>query len=858
MKRRFNLYLHIPLLFAMWLFSTPCISQSIHQNIQNTSLTIVLNDFSNKYKIKFAFDNSLTDNLKINKRIKAANMDDALFEILENSGLTYQKLNQVYLIKKGVLPPKKTNKPAYNVSGVIKDAKTKEPLPYVRIVSDVSDQSKSNSDGKFSVLTYNTDSLLVSVQLIGYEPKTIKVKPTINEFGRMELLLIQPVLQASANKILVMRQLIGDQYVSGNVRFNSFLFEEVPMLVNSDITVPLQLLPGIDGAIELTSGLNIRKTKPDKNLILLDGFSLYQNDHMLGMFSSINQLTIKDIQVNKAGIDARYGGRVGGLVELTGKTGNKTKPSLTAQIDLLSFNILAESPITKKASIIASYRRSYSEVYQTFFFNKLLNYLRSFIGDTYKESKALSFANDDSIVPTYKFSDFYTKCTWTPSSKDVLSLSIFSGNDKFKYFKNMTDSFLLQESSWGSIGVGIRWAREWTNNFSTNISTGLSRSQSVFSNKDSSRNWMIFDPPVSNKTEVNNSLTDFSMQWNTEYKYSENHYIDFGLNLNSFETFYSTIRTKKYLFFSTIDTLKNTKNSASFLATYLQYRFSKNKIKQFRLGLRANAYSGAKGLFPEPRFSLSYELYPRLLFKCSYDRSHQFVNKIPVVDFVFRDVWMISDSLRIPVLDSRQSAFGLNWKINHSYSFDVEVYRKKLNNQIVLFFDSAMKLNTTIHGLDLLLKKDAGDYTFWIAYTLSKAMSHATNLNHGEKFPYYDDQTHEIKFYNNYTYKNFIFTSALLWGSGKPYDNYNLETLSNPQLRKSYRMFSERLPQYHRMDVGVAYLFKIHKAQCKAGINIFNVYNHKNTVVKFYKYYYEPVEIYGLGICPNLYFSIQL
>ena len=129
-----------------------------------------------------------------------------------------------------------------------------------------------------------------------------------------------------------------------------------------DIFRALQLLPGISGTNESSSGLYIRGGTPDQNLVLLDGFTVYHVDHFYGFFSAFNSDVIKDVQLFKGGFPAKYGGRISSVMDLTGKTGNSNKFTLSSSISLLSANATVEIPIGNKANILISGRRSYTDI----------------------------------------------------------------------------------------------------------------------------------------------------------------------------------------------------------------------------------------------------------------------------------------------------------------------------------------------------------------------------------------------------------------------------------------------------------------------------------------------------------------
>ena len=64
------------------------------------------------------------------------------------------------------------------------------------------------------------------------------------------------------------------------------------LLGEVDVLKVLQLLPGVNGGTEGSSGLYVRGGGPDQNLILLDGVPVYNASHLFGFFSVFNAVVL--------------------------------------------------------------------------------------------------------------------------------------------------------------------------------------------------------------------------------------------------------------------------------------------------------------------------------------------------------------------------------------------------------------------------------------------------------------------------------------------------------------------------------------------------------------------------------------
>ena len=138
------------------------------------------------------------------------------------------------------------------------------------------------------------------------------------------------------------------------VTFSPRQVDYLPTLGETDLFRSLQLLPGISGVSDGSSGLYVRGGTPDQNLVIFDGMTVYHVDHFFGIFSAFNADAVKDLQVYKGGYPAKYGGRLSSVVELTGKTGDVNRLQLGVGGNLLSSNALLEVPLWGRGSWVLS------------------------------------------------------------------------------------------------------------------------------------------------------------------------------------------------------------------------------------------------------------------------------------------------------------------------------------------------------------------------------------------------------------------------------------------------------------------------------------------------------------------------
>ena len=253
------------------------------------------------------------------------------------------------------------------ISGLIKDKESGESLPYANvIVKNTNIGTTTNEDGFFTLFNVPSKTSTIQVQFMGYKTEFLILT---TEIASDKIIILMTPDSNQLEEVVISLDSGGEiMKMNKNVSQISLSPKKlatIPNLGEKDIFRALQLLPGVSGTNESSSGLYIRGGTPDQNLVLLDGFTVYHVDHFYGFFSAFNSDVIKDIQLFKGGFPAEYGGRISSVMDLTGKTGNSNKFSLSGSLSLLSANATVEIPVGKKANLLISGRRSVSYTHLT-------------------------------------------------------------------------------------------------------------------------------------------------------------------------------------------------------------------------------------------------------------------------------------------------------------------------------------------------------------------------------------------------------------------------------------------------------------------------------------------------------------
>jgi len=122
---------------------------------------------------------------------------------------------------------------------------------------------------------------------------------------------------------------------------------------------------------------------------------------------------------------------------------------------------------------------------------------------------------------------------------------------------------------------------------------------------------------------------------------------------------------------------------------------------------------------------------------------------------------------------------------------------------------------------------------------LSKTDRNFADINNGESFPYRFDRRNNLKFTGSYRLsERWTFVTNFVYGSGLAVSlPSGIFTYANPSSFQDpigVLVFSERngfrLPANHRWDIAFNWRKMGENTEQNAGIGVYNLYNHKNTL----------------------------
>lgn len=862
----------------------------------------ILNEFEREYAISFDYDKELIKNHRIPIKIfDSVSLSEAIDNLLSPYGFYHQIMGSgTVLIRTSAEEIKSISNPTrwdIKLEGIVIEEETGERLPFATVtIAGTTQGSVSNVDGYFTINEVPSDTTTLTAQYIGYQTRDFKLYPHLfHKDGKVEIPMKPMTTELKEVIVSEKREhMMRASEKASKITISPKQLDGLPSLGEKDIFRSIQLLPGISATNETSSGLYVRGGTPDQNLVLFDGFNVYHVDHFYGFFSAFNANAVKSVNLYKGGFEAKLGGRISSVVDLTGKDGNQYKPSGSFGISAMSFNGSYETPFADgKGTAFLAFRRSYTDLIRSGIYNSI----NGLFEEDQDEPPAGGgrgpgggrFGKVEN-EPSFYFYDLNAKVAYRPNDNDILEFSIYSGKDNLDnsnefssdqlrgpFGGNGENSFSNEtkdETGWGNVGASLKWGRQWNDKlFSNNI---LSFSN-YFSNREryNIANVTSSDSSfvVRNGSVENNDVRDFNLKSQWEYQINDNHNLEYGA-----EILYSDI---DYLLLQN-DTSRilDRQDQGVTISSYFQDTWKPFKGLSVTPGIRLNYYNNTNKFYIEPRLAFAYHLSEKLRLKGAWGMYNQFVTRVVREDVSQgnRDFWLLANKNQNPVSSSTHYIVGTSYE-TEGFLFDVEAYHKDLaglSEYTLRFSNNVRERSTEVselfydgtgysQGVEFLIQKKFGNHTGWLSYTLSQTIYDFPGLS-DTPFPALHDQTHEFKFVENLRLKNWTLGATWVFATGKPYTqpigSYEVTLLDGSTT--SYLSISDkngqRLPSYHRLDLSLTHNFDWGKGKAQIGASIFNLYNNTNVWYKTYDFIDDDLietDVTTLGITPNLFFNIK-
>jgi outer membrane receptor for ferrienterochelin and colicin len=660
----------------------------------------------------------------------------------------------------------------------------------------------------------------------------------------------------------------ADHDESGTITLRKENFLAVPALLGENDPIrAVQMQPGVQSGNEGASGIFVRGGSPDQNLILLDGTPVFNPSHIYGFVSVFNGDAIDKLDVYTDAYPARFGSRLGSVMDIDVDPGNANRIQGSASIGVITSRVHLEGPLDKKHAT-------------TFAVSVRGCYVGLFTGPISEQQyKAAGYNGDIG----YYFDDINIKVAHQFSAKDRIEWSYFSNNDFYNFTRQNSSSsnattdviketdMTSQTLTWGNYVSSLVWKHTFNDRWSMKTSlafsdyNNLSKTQS-----DYEENYITYGYDY--KDDYGTSLLSFieqlSLKSDVAYKAGALQTFRMGAELTGMN-FQTGKGDDTELYGVNKYTTQQSPSDNLFVRSIQSVAYFEDDIRptdnwQLNCGFHANQYTVPGKTFVTflPRVNAAFSPVKNFTIRASVSGTSQNLHLLTTLS---TDI--LSDNY-VPAIASAPPETGWNYsggviqKLPLNFEWSVDGFYRSMTNLIdyksgadYSFLNSSWNQQIATggkgkaYGLETYVARNFGRLTGSIAYTLAWSDRKFTDLNNGDWYPYKYDRRHDVAAQLNFLVNKHIeLGSVWVYGSGNMvtlpvqyYNSWNAVSsynggvqagYPNPQQGEELPVYTGkngyRLPSYQHLDLSFIYKMKVKKLEHLFNVSIYNVYDHFN------------------------------
>ena len=691
------------------------------------------------------------------------------------------------------------------VSGFLRDSSDNEALNEGNIyIENTTVGASSNIDGYFVISAVPKGNYKIIAQYVGYqkfekkiaiysESQSIKLNIKLKPDAQMLDKIVAEVEQDADIEDKVQNIRISEMKV------NTRKIKTVTTFIQPDLFRVIKTMPGVVSTSDFSTGLFVRGGQDDHNLILYDEITVYNPSHMFGIFSTFMTDALRDTKLTKSAYSAEYGGRLGSVLDVRSRDGNKEKFEGDISLSAFAGETILSGPLLDGGFLIAG-RRTYLD--------PILKYLD---------------------YPGYYFWEGQGQVYQDFGVDNRLIYSTYMGNDELDY------DDISFKMKWGNRTHSLRWRHIF--------------SPKLFSTFMAAYSSFFVDVNMGDEIHSLNDITDYTFKNSYNYYASNDLKFKTGLELKSFKCNYETEFNDE----KTMDIDPGSQiNSSAFI------EMSKTWLNVFTLkpGLRINYFNGlkpGKKLLIAPRLSMKYMLDYKNSINLSGGRYYQsmFTVKSETQPLQVVNSWFsLDESVEAGYSDNFVLGYNNRSQIwDDEYKFTVETYFKTMKNlqswaeerasmddviDDMVISESFKSGNAYAYGIEFIVEKNYGKLNGNLSYTYGKVKKKLDGKK--EEFDPYWDTPHNLKAVLAYNFsKKFNIGSNIAFSSGKPYTEIIgfKNTILENGIEKVEQIYGDynkaRYPDYFRCDISANYIwFFKNNQELLLNVSIINATNNAN------------------------------
>ena len=642
----------------------------------------------------------------------------------------------------------------------------------------------------------------------------------------------------------VERRLFESQPNVSDLSFSARELRSAPrFFAEADVLRSLQLMPGVEARNDFTAGMNVRGGEADQNLILLDGYPVYNPFHFGGLFGTFIDPSVGRVEMLTGGFPAQYGERLSSVMNVRSAEDDRRGIHGTGEISLIASTLSLGGALGTGGSWLIAGRRTYAD-------------------------QAVNLVKKNAFP--YHFYDLETHVAHTLPGGLKLAVTGYGGDDVLHF--DATEVGDRQRVVWGNRVVGATLAKQW-------VSVPRLLGETVVAEQRVSQSLFNLDTQISGGgLSITSKVRDLRMSGSIA-AYSPSHTHTLGYDVAGQRLAYS-VSYPIPLF--PADSLEQHVRSAG---VYVDELWRPTKTLMIETGARYDRILSANTGALLPRVSLKYFVKENLALTAAVGEYAQWIRSLAREDIPLRpvDYWVGTDSLT-PMSRARHYILGLERWVTPSRSFRIEGFYKRYQQLLEpnpfddphVQGDEFLPVKGWSTGADLLLRQfESANSRFggWIAYTYT--LNSRTDSTGYRFFPA-QDRRHDLNLVGTWRFPRYTLAARFNFATGTPYtrivgefDRWLYDPVAHqfttqtdlPELQfLTGPRDGERLPLTQRLDVSVTRNFLPGRISVTPYLSVMNLYDANNVFGYVYDYSTVPpkrVALPQLPIFPTFGLSVS-
>lgn len=740
------------------------------------------------------------------------------------------------------------------IKGFIYDKKTGEPMIYTNVFfSNAKYGAQTDVNGYFSIML-PAGSYTMYTTAVGYDTTSVTVNVLPEDVVTKKLFISPRETELKGVEISARKT---EKITHINTGVTTITPRDLKLLPSAggepDVAQFLQVVPGVIFTGDQGGQLYIRGGSPAQTGIILDGVTIYNPFHSIGLFSVFETESIRNVEVYSAGFNAEWGNRTSAIVDVHTKDGNKNEIGGIVSVSPIMSRALLEGPLLKSKKHNGS-GITFLVYGKDFYLDKTSKPVYGMFGNTFKDG-----------LP-YNFQDLYGKVTFSADNGSKLNIFAFNFNDDAKF---SADTATSGDYSWKASGVGATFV----------VTPGSS--SALIDGKFAYSKYNINFNESTNSFPRTTGIDGFEAGINFTYylpAYSE---LKYGVEVSGFHTSLSYD-----LAANAPTTLENQSTLAGMFVMYRQNFGGKFIMEP---SVRFQYYSSINQLRPEPRLGLKYNISNTVRLKFATGMySQNIVSTKSDLDIVnFFTGFVQSPGEQIYNTSGNQISANIQTAYHVLGGIEVDVNKVELNLEPWLkTFPQLIEINLNkrynsdpdfvsgsgnAYGLDLSAKYSERRVYLWgvVSYQVVNYTSIDATGN-AQTYPPPFDRRINLNLVASYAAgkkKDLELSARFNMGSPFPftqtqgfYEGINpllngLKTNIYTQNGSLMTVLADqinggRLSYYHRLDISAKKKFYISKkSNLDLTLSVTNVYNRNNV---FYVNRITSGVVYQLPVFPSI------